>query len=439
MLMILSACKPKLDVPDPEKGNVDATRFVAIGGSMTAGYADGALYHEAQRYSFANILAEQLKQIGAGEFSSPYLPEGSAGVSAIYNNTTSIAAKFILSYKTDCKNVKSLSPVRLPATDNYGVFSNLIFSSSKPYNNMGVPDIKTYQVFYPGYGNPSNAVTGYFNPYYQRMASSNSGSVLGDALNQNPTFFSLCIGMNDVLSFALAGGAYDSITTQSRFDASVDYIVNQLTANGARGVIGSIPDFTKLPFFTTIPYNGLVLDSSKAQSLNSIYNPIGFDTIFNAGSNGFMINDKLASIGFRQIKEGELILLNTPLDSVKCFSFGSLIPLADRNVLTFDEIQLIKNAITNFNFKLKSTALAKGLAYVNTDALFNTITNGIIYNGVTINAQFVKGGSISLDGLQLNPIGNALLANEFIKAINSTYQSTIPYAEVTKYRGTIFP
>ena len=39
-VLILTACKPKLDVPDPEKGSVDASRFVAIGGSMTAGYAD---------------------------------------------------------------------------------------------------------------------------------------------------------------------------------------------------------------------------------------------------------------------------------------------------------------------------------------------------------------------------------------------------------------
>ena len=330
--------------------------------------------------------------------------------------------------------------MRLPATDNYAVFSNQVFSSSGPYNNMGVPDVKSYQVFYSGYGNPANAATGYFNPYYQRMASNSStSSILSDALMQNPTFFSLNLGINDVLSYALAGGAYDSITTQTRFDAAIDYIVNQLTANGAKGVIASIPDFTKLPFFTTIPYNGLALDSIKANSLNTVYNPIGFDTVFHVGLNSFMINDVTANNGFRQIKEGELILLNTPLDSVKCFSFGSLIPLADKNVLTLNELQLIRSAIVNFNFKLRSVASAKALAYVDVDALFNTISKGIIYNGVNINAQFVKGGSISLDGIQLNPIGNALLANECIKAINSTYNSTIPYAEVTKYRGTIFP
>ena len=45
----------------------------------------------------------------------------------------------------------------------------------------------------------------------------------------------------------------------------------------------------------------------------------------------------------------------------------------------------------------------------------------------------------SLDGIQLNPLGNAMLANEFIKAINQTYASTIQQVDVTKYRGVEFP
>jgi len=69
----------------------------------------------------------------------------------------------------------------------------------------------------------------------------------------------------------------------------------------------------------------------------------------------------------------------------------------------------------------------------------NKTNKGIVYDGVALNTQFVTGGSFSLDGIHLNPIGNALLANEFIKSINSFFGATIPQVDATKYRGVVFP
>ena len=74
----ISSCKPKIDVPDSEAGDINVSNYVAIGGAMTAGYSDGALYYNAQQNSYANLLAEQFKLIGGGEFnhsSNPTLQE----------------------------------------------------------------------------------------------------------------------------------------------------------------------------------------------------------------------------------------------------------------------------------------------------------------------------------------------------------------------------
>lgn len=437
MLAMTTACKPKFEATDPEKGQVDASRFVAIGSSMTAGFSDGALSYEGQENSVAAILAKQLKGIGGGDFSVPYVAQASAGISVIPGNTSAIAAKFKLGYKTDCKNVTSLSPVRLTATDNYAVFATNIYASAGPFRNMGVPDAKSFHVAYAGYGNSTGAA--YYNSYFERMASGSSASILSDAVNQNPGFFMIDIGTNDVLSYALTGGSYDSITAQSRFDAAIDLIVGQLTANGAKGLVMGIPDITAFPYFTTVPYNGLTLDQSQAASLNSIYNPIGFDNVFKAGSNAFMVQDPAAPIGIRPLVEGERILLSAPLDSVKCLSLGSLLPFPQRHILTLQEIGNIKTAINGYNARLRSVAQAKGLAFVDAGAFYSKLNTGIVYNGVNVNAQFVKGGGFSLDGLNLNPIGNALLANECIKAINSTYGSGILQVDASAYRGTVFP
>jgi hypothetical protein len=56
-----------------------------------------------------------------------------------------------------------------------------------------------------------------------------------------------------------------------------------------------------------------------------------------------------------------------------------------------------------------------------------------------MSAKFVSGGAYSLDAIHLNAKGNALLANEFIKAINNKYKSTIPQVNAGKYNATFFP
>jgi hypothetical protein len=134
-----------------------------------------------------------------------------------------------------------------------------------------------------------------------------------------------------------------------------------------------------------------------------------------------------------------LILLNVPLDSVKCHKWGSLIPIPDRYVLTAQEINTIEAAINDYNAIIKNTSEAKGLALVDLHSFFNKIKTGFIYNGVTVNASFVSGGAYSLDGLNLTARGNALLANEFIKSINNKYQSSIPLLDAMKYPAVIFP
>src|ERR1017187_571736 len=127
-----------------------------------------------------------------------------------------------------------------------------VYASQGPFNNMGVPGAKSFNVPQVGYGNLSLGLTNpTINPYFGRMASNQAtSSILSDALAQNPTFFSMFIGNNDVLAYAMGGGASDCVTSLPTFNASILNVVNNLSAGGAKGVIGNIPDITSLPFFT---------------------------------------------------------------------------------------------------------------------------------------------------------------------------------------------
>ena len=427
-ILVCVACKPNLEEPEPQKGNIDVSNYVAVGDAVTAGYADGALYYEGQQFSFANILAGQFDEIGGIDFNTPFVPQNSNGISIVPNNSVTINAKFVLGMRTDCKSVTSLSPIQLSPTETYGFFSTNVYSSINPFNNMGVPNAKAIDV----------VTKGYANPFYQRIASHpTNASILTDAIAQNPTFFSLLIGSDDVMTYAMAGGSAGSITSSLAFNTAIDSIINGLTKNGAKGVIGNIPDLIDLPYFTTIPYNALTLDQTQADGLNTLYNPLGF--YFSAGVNSFMVADADSTYGVRKIQADEFFLLSLPLDSVKCNSFGTILKIPEQYYLKKSEINTIQTAIANYNLKLKAVAQAKGLAFVDVNAFYKKIKSGIVYNGVSINSQFVKGGMFSLDGIQLNPLGNAMLANEFIKAINQTYASTIQQVDVTKYRGVVFP
>jgi hypothetical protein len=98
--------------------------------------------------------------------------------------------------------------------------------SSGPYQNLGVPGAKSFHLGAAEYGNAAGVALGKANPYYVRFASSATSSVLQDAVSQSPTFFSLWIGNNDVLSYATNGGKGKDQT--GNFDPST-YGSNDIT------------------------------------------------------------------------------------------------------------------------------------------------------------------------------------------------------------------
>jgi hypothetical protein len=193
-----------------------------------------------------------------------------------------------------------------------------------------------------------------------------------------------------------------------------------------------------MPYFTTIPWNGLTLDAASNTTVNSIYNPLGY--YFSVGSNPFMIVDSTANqFATRQILSSELLLLSLPLDSVKCNQMGVLFPIRDEFVLDLSEIQMLRSRISEYNNVIISLASQYGLALVRADQLSSSLKTGFVYSGVSMSAKFVSGGAYSLDGIHYNAKGNALLANEFIKSINSKFKSRIPQLNANAYDATLFP
>lgn len=421
----------------PHKGNIDVTRYVALGDSITAGYTDGALCYYGQQNTYANLLARQFKTIGGGEFKQPFINPNSVGIGFAGNSC------LVLKNIANSIEPTSLNLSYLATQGDSSIFSENNYNSDGPFNNMGIPGSKAISVVMANYGNPDNG-DGNYNPFFTRMTSSKAtDSILSDALLLEPTFFSLFIGNNDVLAYALSGGTLDAVTplkgeAGKGFEESIRVIVNALVTNGAKGAIANLPDLNSVPYFAAIPYNGLVLNERDSILINDKYSSYGLHFI--KGKNPLIINDSVENTDrIRQMKKGESILSDILFDVNKEDYLSGITPIPKKYVLTNSENLKIENTIKAYNNYLKTMANEKKLAFVDVNALLRKARTDRIYNSLSHKFIYKNSGVFSLDGLHPNAYGQALLANEFIKAINTLYHTYIPLLDSNKFKNIIFP
>lgn len=261
---------PSEESPSGESGEADFSNYVAIGNSLTAGFMDAALYNDGQANSFPALLAEQLTYAGApDEFTQPDINSELGFNTSVENpqNGTVLGR-----YKLDT-SIPGPSPTL--GGDPIEAYSG----STGDLNNFGVPGILTQQLLTPATGGPDAQSNPAFNPFYQRFASNPSqdgmtgSTILGDAIDTGPSFFTLWIGSNDVLGYAISGASNPALlTSQANFDTQFNTVVDQLiNGTSASGVVATIPPVTAVPFFQAVPYNSIQLTAEEANQLNQSF------------------------------------------------------------------------------------------------------------------------------------------------------------------------
>jgi len=438
-LLFFNACTPKIDIPTPSPGNANFSKTIAIGGNYMAGYQNDALYQKGQRLSIPALLAGQFKLVGGNFFNQALMPDDNGLGLSSKPWEGSFVTPSHLGYKTDCQGVTSLFPLKSIVSVN-AASPYLVGISGNSIQNISVPFAAIADYFNPAFGNSFSS--GNKNPYYNRIASNPGVStVFADAKVQGATFITAWLGMEDIYNYASNGGMGAAIPSSGTFGMYLDSLLGALTAHGAKGVIATIPDFRAFPFYTLVAWNSAVMNQIQADSLNNIYTPSGLPQIhFVAGSNGFVIDDIHANGGYRQLHQGEYITLGTPVDSMKCSKYGLLVnTINNRYALDSAEVAAIDEAITSYNAVITQKAAQYNLALVDMHSYFNSVKAGIKWDGVDFNANFVTGGFFSLDGYHPNQKGYALIANEFIKAINTKYSAAIPTVDCVECEGVLFP
>lgn len=417
-ILFTAACKPEIETPaGSTAGQANFSKYIAVGNSLTSGYADGGLYLEGQKVAYPNLIAAKMATVGGSAFTSPFFTEehsngsGYIALTALVNGT----------------------PTLTPVTDKlaYRDAAKHLDKYAGEIQNLGIPGMRLDLSFDP------SLTFSAANPYFERLladAQVGKTNYFQFIQGRNHTFFSLWLGNNDVLGYALNGAVAvtgdptTTLTDKVTFASLYTNMLNALTANGQKGIVATIPDVTAIPYFNTVTVPAL-LAAAKAinPAATAVYIQTGTGTV-------------------RAATAEDLIRL--PFQSAGLFGQGAipyglhpLNPIANNWVLDKEEVIKVKDYVNSYNSSIKSLATSKGLAIADTYNYFNQVasTDGINVQGVNLKSLFISGGAFSLDGIHLTPRGNAVIANVFIEAINAKYGATIPTVDITQYRGVKFP
>jgi hypothetical protein len=447
-----------------DTNGLDFSTYISIGTSLTVGQTDGGVFIAAQENSFPNILAGKF----GTDFKQPLMNDNIGGFVSGGNVVVPPRLYF-----------NGAGPARLPAIPT----TELGAPVTGPFNNYGIPGLNSFHLGLPGYGT--------LNPYFGRMASSAGATFMGDALAQNPTFFSLEIGPNDILGYAAGGGVGtdqtgnlnpatyggSDLTDPNVFASLFSGMVTALTANGAKGVVLNIPKFTDTPYFTSVPYNAIPLDAATAAQLNgafAAYNGglqqildlknagqlpaqvlpllVNYDQAevdrrqvnFVAGQNAvLMLDENLSNLtpinpglaSMRQATPDDLLLLasslflGTTVGGNPQLINGVSVPLADNWVLTPQEQVSIQVATDAYNATINSIVSSNpNIVLGDINGLLAEVTTGAVFDDYTMTSSLVTGGFFSLDGVHPTSRGYALAANTILTAMDAGFGSNFTTA-----------
>jgi hypothetical protein len=395
---------------------VDFTKYIALGDSLAAGVVN---YGSVKTYQDNSVPALIARQAGVASFQQPLVSE--PGLPPLM----------------ELKKL-SITPFGVSPTIAFksGAGAPLNATLSGPYNNMGIDGANTNDLL-TRTGNILNLSTD-FGKYAQGLVGKNvpfSDLVLRDgkttaiqqAIGGAGTFYTVNIGSNEVLGAALSAVAIDGVTMTplANFTAQYDTLLGALKAQrpNAKVVVATVQDV--IPFVTTVkPYLIVTTTGAKIPLL---------------GENGVLTdNDFLTLQASALIAQG----IGIP----KALG-GTGLPLPEGSIdatglhagviLRAAEMAAIGTRIAQMNAVIKSTAAKYSYGVVDVWAAFRDWNaNGVMVGGVKLTTGFLTGGIFSLDGAHPQQIGYALLANEWIKAINAQYTMAIPLVSLRPFLRT---
>ncbi|MCF2444685.1 hypothetical protein L0657_12015 [Dyadobacter sp. CY345] len=382
--------------------------MIAIGDGNAAGYRDGGLYRQGQLTSYPNLVARQmgltnfnqaLFETENGNGTGYLVREKSSSMpffQEVINNTARMekGSVYMKTY-----NGKPVNNFAIPGSGN-----NIFYLNPKQ-------ELDHYVDFYKNNPMPANLSNINYLWDHKRLNASLIGRFVGEeyeSLNEyaktlKPDLALVESGLDVLISANInGGGGYGGSTFTWE-----QTIRNYLQEKGARYVYATVPDVIDFPYFHWFSYETLMK------------------------KNGKVIGVQAENTDHPMAVNAESLFL--PTATVVNFYDGSN---KNSNLTDIDVIRKAEIARPNlYNDLLVRWSKEYNYGVVDFYVVYKKIMAGnyISEDGFKIDPSYPNGNFFSADGIYPTAVGQAVLANEVIKVLNTTYRAQIPLINIGKY------
>ncbi|MDH3217524.1 MAG: SGNH/GDSL hydrolase family protein [Candidatus Krumholzibacteria bacterium] len=366
-------------------GSVSFARYLALGNSTTAGMQSSGLVERFQRKSYPALIARAAQ---APVFEMPLISE--PGIPPVLVFTALVPSPVI----------EPLPGLGTPTNSTYTAI----------YNNLGIPGATLHELLV------NRPVAG-ANPFYEIVLRDSifGPTALDQAVNFQPTFATVWMGLNDIFRSASVGT--DALLTPAdEFETDFRTAIDALNAASAAMVVGNIPSIVTVPFFTTIP-PFLVDPVTRLPILDPQNNLIPLIGVVQG------VPGPLPFTALVTLAASESLAVGVGIPA----PFGTGRPLPDAFVLDPVETGSIEMRLRSFNTTIDTVCTNRSIPVADIFALYSDVkANGVTFAGQDYTADYVTGGLFSVNGFHPSSAGYYLVAREFIKVTNAGFGASIP-------------
>ena len=370
-----------LALPLGAQQKFDPTNMVVLGEGLAAGVADFSLKDVYQKKNFGAQLAEQM----------------------------SVAFPQPLMQGTGLGNVPGFAemPVRAPGPGQGAVRAD--FPPQLFVFNLSVPGYKLTDTFGRRPSTPlirnqdmtqtlANFILGYpalllkDKPLWTQIEY---------AQQMNPTFAIVELGFGEILE-AAAAGDLTKLPDVAAFKTAYTTLLNTLRNNGATTVLAmTVPDPSDTAYYTTLPAAQRLVQAPPA-ILQNLYKLNATDLLTVAG-----VTEIAAQIDNKQA---------TTLPA------GSVVTAATALQIT--------TAVNNLNAAITAAAQSSGSLVYDLKSFYSRVKVSGVFVGRNFLSSQYMGGFYSLNGYYPGATGHALITNEILNQLNSTFGTPYPLLNI---------